>query len=261
MKKYSMLLVATCFLFSCGEEKSVPKKGIQVNEITEDEDGHKVVGISIDSLVIETRPRKVLITKDPNFRLTPVFKVNYHKKTNKPFIGFVAFHKDWYTEYTEGNNWNRNFMPGFSAVYGYNMLNVSLYNNELKVSKNLFESPVLINTLYYPAYSDDTLNKSPITREYYMVSVYDYDSNKDGFINRKDLRRLYHFHASGTSKIALIPDGYSVMSSEYDDAIDYMYVYARKDTNGNGQMDLDEPIDIFWIDLKSPELNGVIYRN
>lgn len=120
---------------------------------------------------------------------------------------------------------------------------------------------MLIKTVYYPAFSKDTLNYQPIQRDYYMVSVYDEDSNKDGYINVRDLRRLYHFDIDGKNQQALIPKDYSVLSSEYDSANDYMYIFARKDSNENGQMETDEPMDIFWIDLKNPENVGMQYQS
>jgi hypothetical protein len=87
-----------------------------------------------------------------------------------------------------------------------------------------------------------------------MVSVYDEDSNGDGFINVKDLRRFYCFDIEGGNQRSLIPKNYSVLSSEYDSPNDFMYIFARDDKNGNGQMEQDEPTDIFWIDLKNPGL-------
>lgn len=50
------------------------------------------------------------------------------------------------------------------------------------------------------------------------------------------------------------------MSSEYDSANDYMYVFAKKDKNQNGQIESNEPMDIFWINLKNPESNGLQYK-
>jgi hypothetical protein len=254
-----LTLIIGLFIISCADNK-IEKKGFQVSEISEGEDGQKVVGLQIDSLKLVTQPRNVLLTFNPEHRLTPIYKVNYDKKTKKPFTGSNAYHMDWDDDYEEGNNWNQNFMPGFEAIYGYNFVNVSHYNNVTKTENKLFEKPVLIKTLYYPANSKDTLNYEPVNRGFYMVSVYDQDSNKDGFINGKDLRRLYHFDINGLNKKTLIPKEYSVMSSEYDSANDYMYIFARKDTNQNGQMESNEPMDIFWIDLKNPENVGKQYQ-
>ena len=202
-----------------------------------------------------------MLTKQANHRLIPIYKVSYDKKTGKPFTGSSEFHRN-YSEYgqSEGNNWNYNFMPGFEAAYGYNLVNVSHYNHQSKTENLFFDKPVLIRTLYYPAFSNDTLNNKPITRTFYMVSVYDEDTNKDGYINVKDLRRIYHFDLNAQEKTALIPKNYSVMSSEFDPENDFMYLFARIDANENGQMEYEEPTHIFWIDLKKPENRGVQFK-
>jgi len=84
--------------------------------------------------------------------------------------------------------------------------------------------------------------------------------NKDGYINVKDLRRLYHFNINAKNKSPLIPKEYSVMSSEYDPENDFMYVFAKIDENENGQMEYEESTHIFWIDLKNPEDRGIQYN-
>ncbi|MEN7550033.1 hypothetical protein AAG747_19070 [Rapidithrix thailandica] len=259
MNRILTVIISVFFIISCSDNK-IEKKGFQVSEITEDESGQRIVGLQIDSLALETRPRNVLLTFNDEHRLTPIYKVNYNKKTKKPFTGSNTYHTNWNGAYENWNNWNGNFMPGFEAIYGYNFVNVSHYNNTTKIENKLFDKPVLIKTLYYPAFSKDTLNYEPVKRDFYMVSVYDEDSNKDGFINVKDLRRFYHFDINGQNKKALIPKEYSVMSSEYDPANDFMYVFAKKDKNENGQIEPDEPIDIFWIDLKKPENIGEQYK-
>lgn len=258
MKKIITILLSSTLVYNCTNSK-LEKKGFQVREIKEDEKGRKIVGLNIDSLQLETRPRNVLLTKHPKHRLTPVYKVNYNKKTGKPFVGTNNYHGSWQDK-SDTNNWNGNFMPGFEAVYGYNFVNISHYNNKTKVENKFFDKPVLIKTLYYPAFSNDTLNSKPVNRNYYMVSVYDEDSNNDGFITVKDLRKFYFFDINGKNKKILIPKNYSVMSSEYDSANDFMYIFAKKDENKNGQMELSENTHIFWIDLKKPVNTGLQYH-
>lgn len=258
--KISLSLLILIILIAGCSDNSLEKKGFQVKEISEDKSGRKVVGLSIDSLKLETQPRNVLLTYHPEHRLTPVYKVNYDKETKKPFTGSNFYHTNWNDNYEEGNNWNNNFMPGFEAVYGYNFVNVSHYNNKTKTENSFFDHPVLIKTLYYPAFSKDTLNYQPVKRDYYMVSAYDQDSNGDGFINAEDLRKFHLFDLNGSSKGLLIPENYSVMSSEYDSANDFMYVFARSDENKNGQMESEEPVHVFWIDLKNPENRGIHYK-
>lgn len=259
MNKIILISLLIILLQSCSDN-SIEKKGFQVSEITENEEGEKIVGLQIDSLKLETRPRNVLLTKNRDHRLSPIYKVNYSKKTGKPFTGSNRYHTNRRNE-TEGNNWNNNFMPGFSAIYGYNMINISHFNHKTQKQNKLFPKPVLIRTLYYPAFSNDTLNGIPVNRNYYMVSAYDEDTNNDGFINAKDLRRFYLFDIEGNNKKPLVPKNYSVLNSEYDSANDLMYVFAKADVNKNGKREKEEPIHIFWIDLKNPDNTGVQYVN
>lgn len=258
-KVVGLILLVICFA-SCSDNK-IDKKGFQVSEILEDENGKKIVGLNIDTLKLETRPSKVLLTANSEHRLIPLFKVNYDSKTKEPFIGSIDYHANWDIEYDKGNNWNNNLMPGFEAIYGYNLVNVSHYNNQTKMENKLFDKPVLIKTLYYPTFSKDTLNFEPVNRKYYMVSVFDEDTNKDGYINIRDLRRFYLFDSEGKNKRNLIPTNYSVFRSEYDSANDFMYVYAKFDKNNDGKTQKGEPIAIFWIDLKNPDDVGIQYKS
>ena len=92
-----------------------------------------------------------------------------------------------------------------------------------------------------------------------MVSVYNDDTNKDGLINTSDLRRLYFFDINGTNKKLLIPENYSVMSSEYDLENDVMYVFAKIDENKNGKSELKEKTHIFIVDLNNPDIVNRLY--
>ena len=103
------------------------------------------------------------------------------------------------------------------------------------------------------------MNSKIVKRNYFLVSVYNDDTNKDGFINLKDLRRFYLFDNNGEKQKQLIPANYSVFKSEYDSDNDFMFVFARLDKNNNGQIDDNEPINIFWVDLKDPTKTGQQY--
>lgn len=89
-----------------------------------------------------------------------------------------------------------------------------------------------------------------------MVSVYNDDTNKDGYINQQDLRRFYLFNQDGELQKELVPENYSVVKSEYDPENDFMFVFARLDVNKNGLIDDAEPVHIFWINLKDPTQSG-----
>lgn len=280
MKTFLKLTFTLFLLQSCSDEtEKLHSKGFQVSEISTDEEGNKVVGLPIDSLSFATQPTEVLATHYQKYRLTPVFKVNYDRKGN-PFVGELESHFSFEDEdalyetvydnhgnhkrirrKNVKNDWNSHLMAGFSAVYGYNLVNFSLYDSEKRVQKEFFQKPVLIKTLYYPSFGVDTLNYKPVIRDFYMISVYDEDTNKDGYININDLRRFYHFDLELTRPTALLPKEYSVVGSSYGSENDHMYVFARYDKNKNGQIDKDEPTHIYWIDLKNPSNRDIHYKN
>ena len=254
-----ILIVALVSLFTnCSNEKQ--EKGFQVSSAPEHDNTEQDSGLNKDTLKFETKPSSVLLTGVQNVRIATIFKVNYDKKNKTTFIGSNNFHYNYYGENSStGNNWNGNLMPGIEAVYGYNMVNISHYDIEKNKQKYFFEKPVLIKTVYFPSFSNDTLNFKPVGRNYFIVTVYNEDTNKDGFINLKDLRRMYLFDIHGEKQKALIPENYSVFKSEYDSANDFMYIFAQLDENENGKRDEEEPIHIFWIDLKNPHQTGRLY--
>ena len=254
--KTTFILVACYGLIGCGDK--LEQKGFAVTP-TATEDDTQVDGISKDSLIFPTRPSNILLTGNPLFRLATIYKVNFNKDSTT-FIGSNDFHFNFESiGERDGNQWNSNYLPGLEAAYGYNLVNVSHFNTETQKQKAFFDRPVLIKTLYYPSFSKDTLNYKPVNRNYYMISVYDDDTNKDGFINVHDLRRFYSFDINADGKKPIVPINYSVYKSEYDPANDLVYIFAKLDENKNGQVDELEPIHIFWVDLKNPERTGKQY--
>ena len=262
MKK---LLSCFCILVLFSQCSSEPKqKGFSVHTESPEESGEteEQKGLNSDSLNLDTRPGGVLISGYPQFRLIPIYLLNaeaYRGKL-KYFSGSNAFHHSYGTiGRNDSNNWHSNYMPGFTAMYGYNLLNMQLHDVHTKGSHAFFENPVLIKTVYFPAFSKDTLNGRAVKRDYYMVSAYNEDSNQDQYINSSDLRRFFRFDLHGKSLGPLIPLNYSVRSSQYDPANDYMYVYAAEDEDNNGRIEAKEKVKVFWIDLNNPKLRGLMF--
>jgi hypothetical protein len=252
-----LLVVILSILTSCSnnklEEKGFPVSSSELKENNDDDEG-----INKDLVKLQTRPSNVLLTGIPGVRLTTIYKLNLNKRDGTTFIGSNNYlYND--TELEKGNNWNGNLMPGLEGVYGYNFVNISHYDIQSAKSKDFFETPVLIKTLYYPSFSKDTLNNKSVHRNYFLVSVYNEDTNKDGFINQKDLRRFFLFDINGTRQQQLIPENYSVYKSEYDSDNDFIFVFARLDKNANGQIEDNEPSNVFWVDLKDPTKTGQQY--
>jgi dipeptidyl aminopeptidase/acylaminoacyl peptidase len=96
-------------------------------------------------------------------------------------------------------------------------------------------------------------------RSHFIITLFDEDTNKDGYIDPKDLRRMHLFDVNGVRQKDPVPDNYSILSSEYDPGNDRMTVFAALDADRNGKRDDAEPLHIYWIDLKDPSLSGRQY--
>lgn len=256
-----ILCVLVLTLIGCKNEKDFKEKGFQVELETEVDTVNNPNAIQKDSLEFKTKSVGVLLTANKNIRISPLYKVNYSKKHKKRFTGSNDFHYGYYySTQTKGNYWEGLF-PGFEALYGYNMVNIYHFDHRTNSGKRIFEKPVLIKTCYYPKASVDTLNFNLVNRNFYMISVYDEDTNKDKYINTKDLRRFYWFDENGENKEAIIPQNYSVTGAKYDSANDYLYINASQDVNNNGKIDKQEPFSVFYVDLKNPTNRGLFYEN
>jgi hypothetical protein len=205
---------------------------------------------------IATKPFSVILTGMPNHRLVPVYKIQDEEKRESRGSSSSGYSSD-YSGYA--SDAVEHFMPGIDILFGYKLLNLAHYDLKTEGLNLFFNHPVLVKTLYYPAFIQDSIDKKPVSRDYYLISVYDEDTNKDSLINRKDLRRFYHFGADGTTKTLLVPANYSVIHSQYDSQNDLMYIFARQDVNKNGMAEEKEPIHIFWIDLKAPKPAKLLY--
>jgi hypothetical protein len=237
-------------LFSCTSKKDEQKEEhirVSETESTNETDSllHSIEG-NASMNEISTKPNSVILTGLPDHRFITIYK-SRGGNTN------IRNSSKYNYEY-DGNESEveEHFMPGIDILYGYNLLNISHYDLKIGKTNLLFNHPALIKTFYYPSFLPDSINKVPVNRNFYLISVYDADTNKDTLINKKDLRRFYHFDSSCSIKTLLVPEDYSVIRSQYDSQNDVMYLFARHDENKNGNAEPKESIHIFWIDLKSP---------
>jgi hypothetical protein len=47
----------------------------------------------------------------------------------------------------------------------------------------------------------------------------------------------------------------------YDSGNDYLYIDAKLDSNKDGKISENEPVSIFYLDLKNPANRGLFYKN
>lgn len=205
---------------------------------------------------IASKPHTVVLTGLVEHRLVTVYRNQFVPKSEYDY----SFSKRGYDDtYSYPRAYEEHFMPGIDLIYGYNLLNIAHYDFKTEKLNFLFDQPVVIKSLYYPSFVQDSLSKKPINRDYFLVSVYDADTNLDTLISRSDLRRLYYFNATCSERIQLLPEEYSAERSEYDPKNDVMYVFARMDTNKNGKTEKKEPLHIFWFSLKKPDKAKRLY--
>jgi hypothetical protein len=201
---------------------------------------------------VSSFPNKVILTGLNEHRLISIYK---SKKENTEYSSKLRYNSNE----EEEDEIYTHFMPGIDILYGYNLLNIAHYDFFTEKVNYLFNNPVLIKTLYYPSFIQDSINLKPINRNFYLISVYDEDTNKDTLINKKDLRKFYHFDAKCISKTQIIPNDFSVIRSQYDIKNDIMYIFASKDENKNGTHDKSDPIHVFWFSMKLPQKAKLLY--
>lgn len=253
LRTFILLLIPAILGFSCNNKKTEDKEQLTVSRAGSDETNDSTANsigdnISIDQL--STTPNSVILTGLADHRLLSIYKAKTDVKKN---VNPDEQSREFYYSY-DGNEYDgqEHFMPGIDILYGYNLLNIAHYDMKTSKTNVLFKKSALIKTLYYPSFVQDSINKLPVNRNYYLISVYDEDTNKDKVINRKDLRKLYHIDAGCNTKTQLIPDNYCVMRSQYDAGNDAMFVFAKYDLDKNGATEKKEPYHVFCIDLKNP---------
>lgn len=250
------IAIGLFFAYSCNQKKANDEQIIAniESEINDDSLANSIEG-NATMKQIHTYPSHVILTGLANHRLVSIYKSKVIKN-DEQLINISKYRSSF--EYGESENLEH-YMPGIDILYGYNLLNIAHYDLVNEKGNFLFNHPVLIKTLYYPSFKQDSINKIPVNRDYYLVSVYDQDTNHDSLITKKDLRRIYYFDASTQQKKKLIADDYAVNRSEYDLKNDVMYIFAILDENKNGMTETKEPTHVFWFSLKTPDVAKRLY--
>ncbi len=255
----AMILSGSCMVSCSGRDNGQTEEQITIGS----DDDTTIIGDSTWSSVegnltmkqVSTFPNKVILTGLDDHRLVSIYKSRPESETPG------SKKQSWYSgDSDEGEDENiRHFMPGIDILFGYNLLNIAHYDLKSEKTNFLFSHPVLVKTLYYPSFYQDSIDKEPINRNYFLVSVYDEDTNNDSLINKMDLRRFYQFDAGCSVRTQLIPPDYSAIRSQYDAGNDIMYVFAGHDENKNGTHEKPEPVRIFWFSLKTPGVAKLLY--
>ncbi|WP_153795810.1 hypothetical protein [Foetidibacter luteolus] len=252
--KSSYIPFYTCLLllFSCAPKKPVKEESIPISEIEApgQADSSKGLATSKSFTQINTAPNTVILTGMNNIRLFSVYKTGSRQDNNLAYDEGTSYYDNGENDNQEGNY--KYFMPGIDIIPGYNLLNIGHYQVDKDSLSYFFEKPVLIKTLYFPGVKKDSLDKKEVSRDFFLVSVYNADTNNDSLISNKDLRRFFFIDALNRTRISLLPEGYSAVRSSYDYKNDMMFIYTRQDANNNGTAERTEPVHIFLLNFKNP---------
>jgi hypothetical protein len=254
--KYRFIFLSFITLLSCKSEIKSKEQSISVRETSVSFDTSSGLNSANDFSQLNTSPNDLILTGNDKIRLIPVYKVSTTQDKNILNDFKTSYDKDIDLIHEDDYKY---FMPGIDILKGYNLVNIGLYNSEKGVLSYFFKKPVLIKTLYFPGVFKDSLLKKQINRNFFLVSVYNEDTNHDSLINNKDYRRLFYFDILNETQISLLPNNFSAISSTYDFKNDVMTIRTRKDANKDGNLDKNEPISIFLLDLKSPTFIKQIY--
>ncbi len=116
-----VLILSTLYKCSNEQTKSINQRFPLMSENSSSQND----GLDLHLKNIDSRPSNILLTAYPNIRITPVFQVLKNSFDEGTHTGSPNFHYSYSEDGTIGNNWNSNLIPGFKAVYGYKMVNVS----------------------------------------------------------------------------------------------------------------------------------------
>lgn len=240
------------FLFSCSEKKPTKEQFLSLSEIDSSHFVDTPRGLNSTNTFsqINTTPNSMILTGIDNVRLFSVYKIPGKQDKNILYDEGTTYRDEEESELQEDSY--KYFMPGIDIIRGYNLVNIGHYQVGKDTLSYFFEKPVLIKTLYFPGVRNDSLRKQQVNRNFFLVSVYNTDTNKDSVINNKDLRRFFFIDELNQNKISLLPEYYSAIRSSYDYKNDIMFIHARNDRNKNGISESSEPISIFLLELNNP---------
>ncbi|MEG5135438.1 hypothetical protein QUB36_30545 [Microcoleus sp. AT8-B1] len=254
--KYLINFIFLIGVFSCKQQKDAKEQSISLRETTATFDTSSGISSSNNFTQLNTTPNDLVLTGNDKIRLLPIYKIPPSHDKNILYDQGTSFDNE--KEILKEDDY-RYYMPGIDIIKGYNLVNIGHYNSDKGLLSYFFKKPVLVRTLYFPGVHKDSLGKKEVNRNFFLVSVYNEDTNHDSLINNKDYRRLFYFDILNETQISLLPTDYSAIRSSYDFKNDIMTIRARKDENKNGDLEKSEPISIFLLDFKNPTILKQVY--
>ena len=234
--KFSILLIVL-FFARCREESEKPK--VRYDNATKSKTQDKV---DVNQIKIAALPINMDGT---NYLIFPVGDLNIYGKNSKS--SYESNSSDSDVSFTISN---------------YNDFEITGYLQNLKfqeIGKDtitaLTDKPVLIQTAtYLKTVSDKT------KQQFLIYTLADMDTNKDGKLDRNDIKSLYISEISGNKFTKLSPDYHELIDWNLIDENSHLYFRTIEDINKNGEFDKKDVVHYYFVDLTNKELKVQNYQ-
>lgn len=235
MSKYIALLLVLIVVFSCKQDKELPKVRYEANK-------EKTV-TKIDTTQIDIADLPIHF-EGTSFLIHPIGDVNRVNRNAR--TAYDASSSDNEQSFTVSNN-NDFQITGFLS-------NLKFQQVSSDSIKSLSDKPMLIETAtYLKAFSDR--NKQQIM----VYTLCDSDTNKDGKLDGNDIQSLYLSDISGNNFVKLSPDLNELIDWNVVEANGKLYFRTIEDSNKNGAFDKNDIVHYHVVDLLSKEWKASDY--
>lgn len=225
MSKYIALLLVLIVVFSCKQDKELPKVRYEANK-------EKTV-TKIDTTQIDIADLPIHF-EGTSFLIHPIGDVNRVNRNAR--TAYDASSSDSEQSFTVSNN-NDFQITGFLS-------NLKFQQVSSDSIKSLSDKPMLIETAtYLKAFSDR--NKQQIM----VYTLCDSDTNKDGKLDGNDIQSLYLSDISGNNFVKLSPDLNELIDWNVVEANGKLYFRTIEDSNKNGAFDKNDIVHYHVVNL------------
>lgn len=224
---FSMILLSALFV-SCKNEET-PKV------IYENQKDEKVDFQKIDSTEIKIADLPILL-EGTDYLVHPIGDVRLYNSGNSKY-GYSKTNKVSY----KISNYSSPEITGYLS-------NLMFQHKDSLVLRPLTENKMQIQTI---TFLDEVAIKTG--KKFFVYSLVDKDTNRDGKYDTNDIKALYISHADGSNFKKLTPEFQELLDWNVIVAKNRLYFRSIEDINKNGEFDSNDNINYYHLDLLNSE--------